>query len=365
MFCKRNVRVGVVLGIVCLVATGVTVRLSAQDAKTAEPGKADAAKADAAKADAAAGSPPPALAMYADAANYQNNSAFDVAAEEWARFLELFPNDPLTPKAQQYLGVCQLQLKQYAKAVESFQKVVAKFPKFEQIEETYLNLGWCYYSLATAGDATQFPLAAATFNKLAADFPQGKNVDQALFFEAESLYAMGKHKEAALAYGKLVTNHADSKLRADALYALGVTLEDMSEWVQANKAYDMFIEGFPRSDLIDRSADAAGRVHFAAGAGGAGGAAVCGRVERGGLQGGRSCGDATGILHGQVGQDWPKRRRSTPRWPTDFPNPSMFPKQLCRPADVTTGPNRIRKPPNGWARSWTRVGSRRRKPRIG
>ena len=240
MFCKRNCRVGVVLGVICLVAAGFSGRLSAQDAKTAEAGKAGPA----------AGSSPQALAMYADAANYQNNSAFDLAAEEWARFLEAFPNDPLTPKAQQYLGVCQLQLKQYAKAAESFQKVVAKFPKFEQIEETYLNLGWCYYSLATAGDATQYPLAAATFNKLAADFPQGKNVDQALFFEAESLYALGKHKEAALVYGKLVTGHADSKLRADALCALGVTLEEMSEWVQANKAYDKFIEGFPRSDLL-------------------------------------------------------------------------------------------------------------------
>ncbi len=51
--------------------------------------------------------------MYTDAANFQNNSAFDLAVDEWTRFLERFADDPLAPKAQHYLGVCQMQLKQY------------------------------------------------------------------------------------------------------------------------------------------------------------------------------------------------------------------------------------------------------------
>ncbi len=58
--------------------------------------------------------------------------------------------------------------------------MIAKYPKFEQLEDTYLNLGWCRYSLATAGDASQYPLAVETFSKLAADYPKGKYVEQAL-----------------------------------------------------------------------------------------------------------------------------------------------------------------------------------------
>ncbi len=34
------------------------------------------------------------------------------------------------------------------------------------------------------------------------------------------------------------------------MYALGVTLEEMGEWAQANKAYDMFIEGYAKSELL-------------------------------------------------------------------------------------------------------------------
>ncbi|MHB9064867.1 MAG: tetratricopeptide repeat protein [Pirellulaceae bacterium] len=206
--------------------------------------------AQAEQAGTAGNSSPEALNVYTDAANFQNNSAFDLAADEWARFLERFADDPLAPKAQHYLGVCQMQLKQYAKAAESFQRVIAKYPQFEQLEDTYLNLGWCRYSMATAGDAAQYPLAAETFNKLAADYPKGKYVEQALFFEAESLYASGKRQEAALAYGRLVTGYVESKLRSDALYALGVTLEEMGDWVQANKAYDMFLADYAKSELL-------------------------------------------------------------------------------------------------------------------
>lgn len=190
-----------------------------------------------------------ALTMYADAASYQNKSAFDLAAEEWGRFLQRFPDDPLAPKARHYLGVCQVQLKQYAAAIGTFAALIERHPQFEQLEDSYLNLGWCHYSLARGGDGGQYQQAAETFGKLATQFPKGKYVDQALYFEAESLYALGKHKEAALAYGKLVTTQADSKLRPDALYALGVAMEDLSDWGQAGRAYDMFLEDYARHDL--------------------------------------------------------------------------------------------------------------------
>src|SRR5262245_40581473 len=61
-------------------------------------------------------SPPEAVALYADAANFQNNGAFELAVEEWGKFLTKFPKDPLTPKAQHYNGVCNLQLKKFDKA---------------------------------------------------------------------------------------------------------------------------------------------------------------------------------------------------------------------------------------------------------
>ena len=44
-------------------------------------------------------STPEALAVYGDAANFQNNGAFEIAETEWLKFLKNFPDDPLAGKA--------------------------------------------------------------------------------------------------------------------------------------------------------------------------------------------------------------------------------------------------------------------------
>ena len=196
-------------------------------------------------------SSPDALSMYADAANYQNKGAYELAADEWNRFLQRFPQDPLVSKAQHYLGVCQLQLKQFAKAAEAFTAVVTKYPKYEQLEDAYLNLGWCQYSLAgSSGDKARYQEAVDTFAKLVEAFPDGKYVDQALFFQGESLYAIGKKKDASVAYGQLVTKHKESRLRCEALYAMGVALEEAAEYKHAARAYDEFLGACGDSELV-------------------------------------------------------------------------------------------------------------------
>src|SRR5438046_8279872 len=82
---------------------------------------------------------------YREAANFQNNGAFEVAAEEWQKFLKDHGKDPLAAKAQHYLGVCQLQLKQHAAAAASFEAVVNNNPKFELLDDALFDLASCQY----------------------------------------------------------------------------------------------------------------------------------------------------------------------------------------------------------------------------
>jgi cellulose synthase operon protein C len=96
-------------------------------------------------------SPPEALNLFADAASFQNNGAFELAVDEWEKFLKQYPNDPLTMKARHYAGVCHLQLKHFDKAAAHFQAIVAKDEKFELAEDASINLGWCQFSLGGQG----------------------------------------------------------------------------------------------------------------------------------------------------------------------------------------------------------------------
>jgi cellulose synthase operon protein C len=191
-----------------------------------------------------------AKALYADAANFQNNGAFDLAIEEWEKFLKQFSKDPLAAKAEHYLGVCHLQLKQYDKAVAAFDSVQKNHPKFELLEDTLLNLGWCRYTLAGKGDAAQYPLAIEAFEALLKQFPMGKFVDQALYFVGESYYQQGKKAEAVAAYDRLVKEQEKSSLRCDALYALGVAQEELGKYAEAGVAYDLFLAECAKSELV-------------------------------------------------------------------------------------------------------------------
>ena len=128
-------------------------------------------------------STPAALDAFSSAANLQNNAAFDLASEEWEAFVKTYANDPLIFKAKHYLAVCRLQLKQYAQA-EALLTEVVKAPKFELLEESLLNLGYCQYVQARAAQTKggtndadwkqKYTQAADTFRQQLKLFPKSK-----------------------------------------------------------------------------------------------------------------------------------------------------------------------------------------------
>ena len=195
-------------------------------------------------------SPHQALLIYRDAANFQNNNAFELAAEEWQRFLDRFPDDPLASKAQHYLGVCLLQLKQFERAAGVFQQVITKHPDIDTIEDAYLNLAWCQYTLAGDGAEGMYVRAAENFATLLKKFPDGKYADQATFFLGESQYHLGNLKSAAVHYARVVEAHPESALRVDALYALGGTYEELGQYPAAGRIYDVFLKEFGDNPLV-------------------------------------------------------------------------------------------------------------------
>jgi cellulose synthase operon protein C len=195
-----------------------------------------------------------AKAVYSDAANFQNNQSFDLAAEEWEKFISRFPKDPLAAKATNYAGVCYLQLKQYEKAADKFAAVVKSYPNFDLAEEAHLNWGWSLYSSAQAsGDAAKakplYEKAASALSEMIDRRKEGKLLDQANFFLGESLYRLGKKEEAIAPYAKVVNDFATSKMRKEALYALGVAQEETKKFADAIATYDKLLTELKEGDL--------------------------------------------------------------------------------------------------------------------
>ncbi len=195
-------------------------------------------------------SPPEAILLFNGAVQLQNNSAFKAAVDEWQKFLKRFPKDSLALKARYYLGVCQTQLGQLEEAVAELEAVLAGDKKFPMREDAFLTAGWCYSSLGEDGKPENFPKAAKKYADLFAEFPNGKNADEALYSQGEALYNAADKAGAVAAYDNVLKSFPDSKRRADALYAVGATQEELGNFAAAGTAYDGFLKEFPDHELI-------------------------------------------------------------------------------------------------------------------
>lgn len=182
--------------------------------------------------------------QFAAAAALQNREQYDLAADEWTKFLKNHANDSRADRAQCYLGICRLKNKQYAEALTAFDKVIADFPKSDFLAPAMLHLGLAQYNLAVGGQTDIYPKAADTFASLIQKFPKSKEVAQATFYRGEALYAQGKKDEAARLYSQVVEKHKGDALVPEALYALGVTQEELGQAAAAGATYDAYLKQY-------------------------------------------------------------------------------------------------------------------------
>lgn len=189
--------------------------------------------------------------QYAAAAALQNRELYDLAADEWKKFLEKFPKDMRVDAATHNLGVCQSLSKKYPEAIKTLESIPTKYPKFKNLDESYLQLGLAQYNQArSTGDKKSYAAAAATFGTLVEKFPESKQLPTARFYQGESYYAQDKREDAIKSYALFVANHAKDPLMPDALYALGVTQQELDQKEPAGKTFDDFLKQFAKHRLV-------------------------------------------------------------------------------------------------------------------
>ncbi len=189
---------------------------------------------------------PEATRLYNAAAGMHNAEAYELAAEQWAEFLDDYKQDSRAAKATYYLGVCYSKTDQLKQAVDTFEKLVKDFPEFELLGDTYLNLGLTQYNMAFAGKPELYDAAATTFATLAAKFPEGPHAPDATFYRAECLYHRGKKKEAVGQYAQVVQKYPEDKLAARSQFALGVAQTELGQHAEALATYKAFLEKYPQ-----------------------------------------------------------------------------------------------------------------------
>jgi tol-pal system protein YbgF len=124
---------------------------------------------------------PPAKTLYESATNDYNSGKAELALADYAEFLRDYPDDPLAPEAQFFIGVTHFGQLKYDLAVSDFDAVLERYPEGKRTPDAYFMKG---KALRQAGHRDE---AATVWRALTKKYPRSDQADQA----AEQLRAMG------------------------------------------------------------------------------------------------------------------------------------------------------------------------------
>jgi cellulose synthase operon protein C len=235
----RNVLIATALSIGCLIPSSA----DAQDGSDRKPVN-----------------DPKANAYFANAADYQNAGAFELAAQEWEKLLREFPNESQASTAWHHLGICNIQRKQadYPRAIEAFRQAL-KDPGLPMREEALINLAWALYSQSRLGredtgqNQAQLEEAKTRLVEFLKEFSDGPYTDQAIFTLGDIEYLLGNRRRAIEYFKRFLDNRklSQSELRPEALYALAVAHEDERQVPEAQRRFQEFVELYPEHALTN------------------------------------------------------------------------------------------------------------------
>lgn len=179
---------------------------------------------------------------YNSAAALQNAGLHQRALTKWADFIAKYPQDERVGRATYYLGVCELRQQKFKEAAERFQNVLAKWPDLPQADRAQYNLAMARYELAIAEKKPDaFRQAASDFASVVSKFAQSEFVDDALYYQADSLFNAGDTAAAIAPLSQLVDQHATSRHTARAVYDLGTAQQELGKRGEAIAAFQKFL----------------------------------------------------------------------------------------------------------------------------
>ncbi len=163
---------------------------------------------------------------------HQELKEFDKAAESYKKFIATGPRQPFD--AYNRLGLCQMELQQYADAVTSFQETLKGMPD---------DMNITYKMAQSYEKAGQMEQAAETYYKLAEMSPK----DARIYYNTViNMYNSAKmpDKAAEAAYKMVALNPNDP----DALFNLGFMLVQMKKFTEAIDILDKVISLTPEME---------------------------------------------------------------------------------------------------------------------
>ena len=193
------------------------------------------------------------------ASNAQNNSDFKFAQKQWENLVTHHPTWSRIATAKLNLGICLFQQKKYAEAIAPIRSAIESGDTSLNVPKSLLFLG---YSQMKHGDQlalskseedqTQggvfLTTSTQTLGKIVKEYPDYPDADQALYFQGQAFYKLGRYDEAVAAFEGLDT-FENAKFKEVAQYDLASAYQQTGKFDRALSAFEKYLKSAPAEDV--------------------------------------------------------------------------------------------------------------------
>ena len=123
---------------------------------------------------------------------------YEQAAEEYGRFVGMFPSSSLVDKAYYYQGFSLFRAKKYDEAVKVFTELLSKYPDSKYAPDAQFRIASCYY------EQKNYDKAIEEAKKLLEKYPKSVAIADASYLMATSFEALGRYEDAIKEYQKVI-----------------------------------------------------------------------------------------------------------------------------------------------------------------
>ncbi len=187
------------------------------------------------------------LESYRLATGYYQRKKWDLAAEEFRSFLKDLPKHPKAEKAEVFLGMSLVNLKEFDDARRVFRDFISKYPESRYLSHAMYRVGECSFLL------DDHPSAEKELAAFLDKFSDDPLAPRATYNLAETKLSLEQPDDAIKLYQSVLKPGADQVLASQAKLGLAKAFAQAKKYQQAEQLYNELI-----GELTGAEAAAAG-----------------------------------------------------------------------------------------------------------
>ena len=135
-------------------------------------------------------------------------------------------------------------------AIEAYASIVDNYPQTGAAQKAQFRMGVAYDQLSKGGKVDFILLKQQAFRAYYEKFPEDDDAPRARYYDAWSLYQLGKWRDAAETFSDLAANHPDSDFVPQSLFRAGEAIFNTAQGLALDHKVSIYEEALGRYEAV-------------------------------------------------------------------------------------------------------------------